>query len=128
MNDIGPQLTLGVEEEYLLVDKDTRALAIEPPDDLMKECEERLGVQVSTELLRSQIEIGTSVCKNVQEVREELVRLRGTVEEVANKHGLEPLTGLLTVIQTIIDSVRNDDEQAFVELMERGRDYLAMRG
>jgi len=91
MNDNGPQWTLGVEEEYLLVDKDTRALVIEPPDDLMKECEERLGIQVSTELLRSQIEIGTTVCKNVQEVRDELVRLRGTVKEVANKHGLEPI-------------------------------------
>ncbi len=91
MNDIGPQLTLGVEEEYLLVDKDTRALAVEPPDDLMKECEDRLGIQVSTELLRSQIEIGTKVCKNVQEVRDELIRLRGTVKEVANKHGLEPI-------------------------------------
>ena len=91
MNDNGPQWTLGGEEEYLLVDKDSRALVIEPPDDLMQECEERLGDQVSTELPRSQIEIGTTVCHNVQEVRDELVRLRGTIKEVANKHGLEPI-------------------------------------
>ncbi|MEJ2129833.1 MAG: carboxylate-amine ligase [Woeseiaceae bacterium] len=91
MNDISPQLTVGVEEEYLLVDKDTRALAVEPPDELMKECEDRLGIQVSSELLRSQIEIGTKVCKTVGEVRDELVLLRGTIKEVANKHGLEPI-------------------------------------
>ena len=86
-----PQLTLGVEEEYLLVDKETRALAVEPPDELMKECEDRLGIQVSSELLRSQIEIGTRVCQNVGEVRDELVRLRGNIKEVANKYGLEPI-------------------------------------
>lgn len=86
-----PQLTLGVEEEYLLVDKDTRALAIDPPDELMQKCEERLGVQVSSELLRSQIEIGTRVCNSVSEVRDELVRLRGNIKEVANEYGLEPI-------------------------------------
>ena len=86
-----PQLTLGVEEEYLLVDKDTRALAVDPPDELMQKCEERLGIQVSSELLRSQIEIGTRVCGNVSEVRDELVRLRGNIKEVANEYGLEPI-------------------------------------
>ena len=60
-NDVRPQLTIGVEEEYLLVDKDTRALVVDPPDDLMEEYERRLGIQVSTELLRSQVEIGTKV-------------------------------------------------------------------
>ena len=86
-----PQLTLGVEEEYLLVDKDTRALAVDPPEELMTRCEERLGVQVSSELLRSQIEIGTRVCDNISEVRDELVRLRGNIKEVANEYGLEPI-------------------------------------
>ena len=90
-NDVGPQLTIGVEEEYLLVDKDTRALVVDPPDDLMEEYERRLGIQVSTELLRSQVEIGTKVCKNVAEVREELVYLRGNIKEVANRYGLEPI-------------------------------------
>jgi chorismate mutase/prephenate dehydrogenase len=45
-----------------------------------------------------------------------------------NKHGLEPLTGLQKVIQEIIDAVRDNDEQAFVELMEQGRRYMASRG
>lgn len=90
-NDVGPQLTIGVEEEYLLVDKDTRALVVDPPDDLMEEYKRRLGIQVSTELLRSQVEIGTKVCKNVAEVRDELVYLRGNIKEVANRYGLEPI-------------------------------------
>ncbi len=91
MNKSEPKFTLGIEEEYLLVDKETRGLVIDPPEDLMKECEKRVGEQVTSELLRSQIEIGTRVCNNVQEARDELVRLRGTIKEVANTHGLEPI-------------------------------------
>ena len=72
MNNPGPEFTIGVEEEYLLVDRETRALAVDPPKGLMKECEKRLGIQVSSELLRSQIEIGTKVCNNVQEAHEDL--------------------------------------------------------
>jgi len=86
-----PAFTIGVEEEYLLVDKETRALVIDPPQTLMAEAEEKCGSQVTTELLRSQIEIGTKVCNNVQEVREDIARLRGNIIEVANRHGLAPI-------------------------------------
>jgi len=61
-----PKFTMGIEEEYLLVDRDTRALVVEPPENLMKECEDVIGEQVSAELLQSQIEIGTKVCANIQ--------------------------------------------------------------
>ena len=91
MKSAAPKFTLGVEEEYLLVDQETRALIIDPPDSLMKECEERCGSQVTSELLRSQIEIGTKVCNNVQEAREDLARLRTIIKEVANSHGLAPI-------------------------------------
>ncbi len=87
----GPPFTLGVEEEYLLVDKTTRALIIDPPAELMREAEELLGEQVTAELLRSQIEIGTRVCRNVQEAEAELKRLRSGVIEVAAKYDLAPI-------------------------------------
>ena len=86
-----PSFTVGVEEEYLLVDKETRALIVDPPESLMRECEDRCGTQVTTELLRSQIEIGTKVCNNMREVREDLIHLRGSIKEVANSHGLAPI-------------------------------------
>jgi carboxylate-amine ligase len=91
MNSAHPPFTLGVEEEYLLVDKETRALVVEPPKNLIGECEELLGDQVTSELLRSQIEVGTKVCQTVQEARSELLRLRGAVVEVAARHGLAPI-------------------------------------
>ncbi len=86
-----PEFTLGVEEEYLLVDKESRGLVVDPPKSLLGECEEILGGQVTTELLRSQIEVGTKVCKNIQEVREDLGMLRRTIIDVANRHGLAPI-------------------------------------
>lgn len=91
MSITGPKFTMGVEEEYLLVDLETRALVIDPPESLMQECEERGGSQVTSEFLRSQIEIGTKVCNNVQEVRADLQRLRRIVVEVANAHGCAPI-------------------------------------
>jgi carboxylate-amine ligase len=86
-----PSFTLGVEEEYLLVDKETRSLVIDPPETLMAEAMEKCGEQVTSELLKSQIEIGTKVCRNIQEAHEDLVRLRGSIIEVANNHGLAPI-------------------------------------
>jgi carboxylate-amine ligase len=91
MKNSGPPFTIGVEEEYLLVDRETRALIIDPPESLMKECEERCGPQVTSEFLRSQIEIGTPVCRNIREVREQLVKLRTGISEVATEHGLAPI-------------------------------------
>lgn len=91
MNTTVPPFTIGVEEEYLLVDKESRALVIDPPQSLIGECEEILGDQVTSELLRSQVEVGTKVCNNVQEARVELVRLRGAIIEVAGRHGLAPI-------------------------------------
>ncbi len=85
-----PQFTIGVEEEYLLVDKETRALVVDPPKSLLAECEELLGGQVTTELLQSQIEVGTKVCQNVQEAREDLARLRRSIIEVTGRHGIAP--------------------------------------
>jgi len=86
-----PAFTIGVEEEYLLVDKETRSLVVDPPKTLMAEAEEKCGSQVTSELLQSQIEIGTKVCNNIQEAHEDLARLRRNVIEVADRHGLAPI-------------------------------------
>ena len=86
-----PSFTLGIEEEYLLVDRETRGLVVDPPETLMAEAEEKLGELVASELLRSQIEIGTKVCSNIQEAHEDLARLRRNVIDVASNHGLAPI-------------------------------------
>ncbi len=83
-----PSFTVGIEEEYLLVDRKTRDLVVEAPATLMSECERRLEGRVSPEFLQSQIEIGTSKCANIKEAAAELAELRRCVAEVARDHGL----------------------------------------
>ncbi len=86
-----PTFPIGIEEEYLLVDPLTRGLASDPPASVMAEFERLLEGHARPEFLRSQIEIGTSVCGNVKQARDELARLRTTVAEVAVRHGLAPI-------------------------------------
>ena len=83
-----PSFTIGIEEEYLLIDRETLNLAADPPEALFAECEDLLGAQVAPEFLRAQIEIGTRVCSTMQEAAADLRRLRKTVSGVAEKHGL----------------------------------------
>lgn len=85
-----PAFTLGIEEEYLLVDKDSLDLAV-APDTLMAECAADLQGKVSPEFLQCQIEIGTGVCADIQDAREDLRNLRATVARHAARYNLAPI-------------------------------------
>lgn len=85
-----PEFTIGIEEEYLLVDAETLDLT-EAPEALMEACGADLEGQVSPEFLQCQIEIGTRVCKGVTDARDDLCRLRRTVARHAKEHGLAPI-------------------------------------
>lgn len=85
-----PSFTLGVEEEYLLVDRESLDLA-PAPEALMAECVAELKGQVSPEFLQCQIEIGTGVCRTVSDAGADLARLRSAIARMAEKHGLAPL-------------------------------------
>lgn len=83
-----PSFTIGIEEEYLLVDPETRNLADDPPTTILEECRKRVGDQVTPEFLRSQIEVGTKICTSIAEAKEELQSLRCCIKDVAEAHGL----------------------------------------
>ena len=51
MATVKPSFTIGIEEEYLLVERDSRDLASDPPDSLMAECEKQLKELVKPEFL-----------------------------------------------------------------------------
>ena len=85
-----PSFTIGIEEEYLLVSKQTRAL-VEQPQELLAECDNCLPQQVSPEFLRSQIEVGTKVHHSIADVRKDLSNLRATIARIANQHDLAPI-------------------------------------
>jgi carboxylate-amine ligase len=86
-----PAFSIGIEEEYLLVDRESRDLAADAPSALIDDCERQLHGQVGPEFLRSQIEVGTRACRSVGEARQELVRLRGLVAKVSADYGLAPI-------------------------------------
>jgi glutamate---cysteine ligase / carboxylate-amine ligase len=82
-----PDFTIGIEEEYLVVDRETRDLIKRPPDSMWKALENILGSQVSPEFLKAQIEVGTKVCSTVAEAREDLARMRLGLSGVVNEYG-----------------------------------------
>ncbi len=83
-----PALTLGVEEEYLLVDPESRNLVPEPSPDFMADCKERLGERVTPEFLKCQVEIGTPVCADISDARHHLTALRSMIINTAEKYGM----------------------------------------
>jgi carboxylate-amine ligase len=91
MNRHEPEFSLGIEEEYLLVDPETSEL-VDAPKELMARCDAELKDQVSPEYLNCQIEVGTGVCKSIAEARDDLKRLRSTIADVAEDFGLAPIS------------------------------------
>ena len=82
-----PAFTIGIEEEYLVVDRETRDLIKSPPPEMWKALGEVLGSQVTPEFLKAQIEVGTKVCANVSEARDDLASLRLALSEVVSEYG-----------------------------------------
>ncbi len=82
-----PSFSVGIEEEYLLVNPKSGDLAENPPENIFVECERRLPNLVKPEFLKAQIESNTPVCKTVPEARAKLAELRATVSEIAQAHG-----------------------------------------
>jgi carboxylate-amine ligase len=81
----GPSFTLGVEEELMILDGQTFALANEI--DAVVDAYEGEG-EVKPELLQSVLEIATPPCGSVAEVGEHVRRLRREVSEAAATRGL----------------------------------------
>lgn len=82
----GARFTVGVEEEFQIVDAET--LELRPRSErIVPEAKSLLGDEVQRELSQSVVETGTPVCSSLADVRSELVRLRGVVAAVAARHG-----------------------------------------
>ena len=79
-------LTIGIEEEYQIIDPETRELT-----SYISEILDKGAVlfrdQVKPEFLQSQIETGSQVCRNIKEARQEVTRLRRIVSDIADKNG-----------------------------------------
>lgn len=82
------QFTLGIEEEFQIVDPETRELKSHV-SEILDEGRLMLGEKVKPEMIQSMIEVGTGICANIQEAREDISNLRRIISNLANKKGME---------------------------------------
>ena len=82
------QFTLGIEEEFQIVDPQSRELRSRVCE-ILAEGKTLLGEQVKPEMIQSMIEVGTGICNNIQEARTDITNLRGILSGLARKQGLE---------------------------------------
>ena len=81
-------ITFGLEEEFFLVDPESRNLIADPDPALFEACERNSGPhKVVHELLRTQIETNTRVCHSVADLRSALIETRTLVIETAARFG-----------------------------------------
>ena len=81
------QFTLGIEEEFQIVDPATRELKSHV-SEILEEGKLLLGEKIKPEMIQSMIEVGTGVCANIQEAREDLSKLRCIISGLARKKGM----------------------------------------
>jgi carboxylate-amine ligase len=81
------KFTLGIEEEFQIVDPQTRELKSHIVE-ILEQGKMLLGEQVKPEMIQSQVEVGTGVCHNIQEARADITRLRSIVSYLARQKNL----------------------------------------
>jgi glutamate---cysteine ligase / carboxylate-amine ligase len=79
--------TIGVEEEFQIVDPDTWALRSHV-SELLTASAPALGDQIKRELHQSIVEVGTKICANVDELEDEVCRIRRELSHIAEGVGL----------------------------------------
>jgi len=84
---IEPSLTIGIEEEYQIIDPESRELC-SYVQQFLEQGQAVLSDQLRPEFLQSQIEAGTQICDDVREARSELLRIRRSILELAEDAGL----------------------------------------
>jgi carboxylate-amine ligase len=82
---------IGIEEEFFLVDAETKAITASPPEDFLAAAKAACGAAVRSEMLQAQMEIVTDPHVDMRQAREDLRRLRKTIAEIASEHGLAVL-------------------------------------
>lgn len=86
-----PSLTVGIEEEYLIVDRETRDLVGEPDPEFLERCHELTAHRSTAEFLQCQVEVGTRPHACVTAARDDLAELRRGVADAAAGFGYAPI-------------------------------------
>jgi len=86
-----PSFSFGIEEEYFLVDLETRDLAAHVPTALFAACRRQIGTRFSQEYMHAQVEVATPVCTDMHQARQSLFESRQAIACEAAKYGLAPI-------------------------------------
>ncbi len=82
-----PSFTLGIEEEFQIIDPATRELKSHI-QEMFAEGEKRLKDEIKREMHDPVIEVGTPICRDVAHARREVTRLRGEIIRLTRESGL----------------------------------------
>src|SRR3981189_265514 len=88
-----PSFTLGIEEEYQTIAPETRDLRSHIATEMLAKGKLRLEERVKAEMHQSVIEVGTRVCHNIQDAREDICGPRRNMVRLAEEHGLVLVAG-----------------------------------
>jgi len=88
-----PSFSLGIEEEYQTVDPVTRDLRSHIETEMLAAGKLRLQERVKAEMHTSVVEVGTRVCRNIDEAREDIYELRREMIKLASDHNLQLVAG-----------------------------------
>jgi carboxylate-amine ligase len=83
-----PEFTIGIEEEYQIIDPESRELT-SFVQEFLDQGQIVLKDQIKPELLQSQVEVGSEICHSIKEARQELIRLRSQILHLAESNGLQ---------------------------------------
>jgi carboxylate-amine ligase len=86
--DTRPSLTLGIEEEYQTVDPESCDLRSHIQAEIIEKGKTILAERVKPEMHQSVVEIGTGICQNIPQAREEIRMIRQTIVRLARENGL----------------------------------------
>ena len=83
-----PSLSIGIEEEYQTIDPESRDLRSHIASEILPKAKLALHEAVKAEMHQAVIEVGTKVCRNVKEAREDILVLRRQMITLAGQNGL----------------------------------------
>ncbi len=88
-----PSLNIGIEEEYQTIDPVTRDLRSHIQAEIVPKGRTLLHERVKPEMHQSVVEIGTGVCRNIQEANDEIRAIRREIVKLARENGLRLSAG-----------------------------------
>jgi carboxylate-amine ligase len=79
--------TLGIEEEYMVIDPNSRELKSHE-QRIVTEGQKMIKDKVKAEMHQAVVEVGTDICRDVHEARKDISTLRKTISQIAGDIGL----------------------------------------